>query len=93
MTAKTEGVKTLVQEVLSAEFYEPYGEDVILEVCQKVDNNPDWKRTYSQLSDELSRDVVNNWIGKYVKQLTRMKNLRPVKAPEGNIIASYTKLN
>lgn len=40
MDKKTKGVKILVQNVLVT-FSEPYGEDIILEVCVAIEKNPE----------------------------------------------------
>lgn len=91
MPKKTEGVYELVQDVLST-FREPYGEDIIEEVCLAIENNPDWQKRYSELSDELRHWVVNNWIGQYTKQLTGLRTIREVDAKRSHIITAYTKL-
>lgn len=41
MAKKTEGVQLLVQDVLQT-FNEPYGEDIIEDVCRAIQNNPEW---------------------------------------------------
>jgi hypothetical protein len=92
MTRKTEGVRLLVQDVLSSEFSEPYGEDIILDVCLAIEDNREWRRRYNELSEELRAWVVNNWIGKYVKEMTGLNSLRAVAIEEGHIIKAYTKL-
>jgi hypothetical protein len=93
MANKTEGVKILVQDVLRTALREPHGEDVILDVFKAIKTNPDFARRYTELSDELRDWVVNNWIGKYTKDLVGMKSLRQVKAPSGYFITSYKKLD
>jgi hypothetical protein len=92
MANKTEGVKILVQDVMRTTLREPYGEDVILDVFKAIKSNPDFTRRYTELSDDLRDWVVNNWIGKYTKDLVGMKSLRQVKAPGGYFISSYKKL-
>jgi hypothetical protein len=92
MTRKTEGVRLLVQAVLRANFSEPYGEDIIRDVWFAMEENREWRRQYDTLKDELSRDVVNNWIGKYVKEAVGLNNLRAVPIKQGHIVTSYTKL-
>ncbi len=83
--------------MLASEFSEPYGEDVILEVFQKIEGNTEWRKRYNSLSndlsDDLTDDIINNWIGKYVKDQTRLTSLREVSA-EGkcSLIKGYTKL-
>lgn len=92
MAKKTEGVKALVQDVL-ATFSEPYGEDIILDVCLAIENNADWHRRYQELSDELSDGVVNQWIGRYVRAETGLETLRVVPAKgKSGLIKWYTKL-
>ena len=92
MDKKTEGVKALVQDVL-ATFSEPYGEDIILNVCLAIEKNDDWHRRYKELSNELSDGVVNQWIGRYVKAETGLESLREVSAKgKSKLIQSYTKL-
>jgi hypothetical protein len=94
MINKTEGVKILVQDVLRT-ISEPYGEDIILEVIKAIELNDDWKRQrHDELEYELSKGVVNQWVGKYTKDLTGLKIIRQVNAPEEwqHIVRSYTKL-
>lgn len=62
MARKTEGVRQLVQDVLET-FSEPYGEDIIEDVCLAIEDHPEWMQRYRELSDELRSWVVNNWIG------------------------------
>jgi len=92
MSRKTEGVKILVQDALQ-NFSEPYGEDIIRDVCLQIEGDADLKRRYDELKEAHKKDVVNNWIGKYTKELTGLKSLREVPAGDDvTIIASYTKL-
>jgi hypothetical protein len=92
MMNKTEGVKILVQDVLRT-ISEPYEEDIIWNVFMKIENNGDWRRRYDELSHELTKDVVNNWIGKYTKDLTGLNTILQVDAPEQrHIVGSYSKL-
>lgn len=92
MPNKTEGVFYLVQEVLRT-FSEPYGEDIIEDVCLAIEKNPGWLRQYKELCDELSQWVVNNWIGQYTKQITGLKTIKEVDAKRSKIIKAYTKLS
>ena len=95
MTRKTEGVQILVQDVLKATFLGPYGRDIILRVFKTIeeDNNREWQRRYDELSEELSHDVVNNWIGKYTKDETRLRSLRTASAKgKSKLITAYTEL-
>ena len=92
MARKTEGVRILVTDVL-ARCSEPYGEDIIRDVCYKIENDLDLKRRYEDLEEELNKEVVNSWIGKYTKQFTGLESLRQVPAGDSvTIITTYTKL-
>ena len=91
MANKTEGIKILVQDVLRT-FHQPYDEDVILDVFKAIKGNLEWENRYNELSDELRDWVVNNWIGKYTKELAGMKSLKEVTVPSGYFITAYTKL-
>jgi len=93
MARKTEGVKMLVQDILAARFSEIYDEDLILNICKAIEDNPEWRRRYDELSDDLRGWVVNNWIGRYAKAETGLHSLREVSAKgKSNIITAYTKL-
>lgn len=96
MDKKTEGVEILVKDVL-ATIPEPYSEDIILEVFQKIEGNPEWERRYRSLSidvgDGYSDDIINPWIGKYVSSETGMKALQVVSVGgKCRLVTSYSKL-
>lgn len=88
---KTQGVRDLVSDVLRT-LPEPYGEDVIEDVCIAIDSNPAWRRRYDELARTLREWVVNNWIGMYVRDIAAMKALRQVTAKRTRLVKSYRKL-
>jgi hypothetical protein len=96
MDKKTEGVEIFVKEVL-ATIPAPYGEDIILKVFQEIEKNAEWERRYHSLSNDVgdgwSDEVINTWIGKYIKDQTGLNTLREVSA-EGKckLIKSYSQL-
>lgn len=47
MADKTQGVYDLVSEVLKI-FREPYGTDIIEDVCLAIENRPAWRRRYER---------------------------------------------
>ncbi len=93
MSEKTKEVRMLAQEILKKTFSEPYSEDIIRDVCFAIEGDTNWRRRYDELGEELRPWVVNNWLGKYVKELTGMNSLRQVTLEDGHIITSYTKLS
>lgn len=92
MPRKTQGVYEFVTKVLDA-IPEPYGEDITEDVFLEIYKQPNWRRQYDELVDELSEDVVNQWIGRYTKQITGLKTVSQVEAKRSKIIGSYTKLH
>ena len=89
---RTQGVKTLVQNVLAI-FPKPYGEDIILDVCMAIEHNPEWRRRYDELCDDLRDSVVNPLIGKIVKEETGLNSLYEVSTKgKSHILRAYTKL-
>ena len=92
MARKTAGVEQLVQEVLDT-ISQPYGEDIIEDVCLAIEANPQWMTRYRELRASFAKDVANNWIGQYTKSLTGMKTIRVVDAKRATIIKYYTKLS
>lgn len=91
MSGKTEGVRTLVQDVLQT-FSQPYGEDIIEDVFLAIEGHRDWRRRYNELCAELRQWVVNNWIGQHTKAITGLQSLREVDAKRSKLITAYTKL-
>jgi hypothetical protein len=96
MDKKTEGVEILVKDVLTT-IPEPYSEDIILEVFQKIVKNPEWERRYHSLSNDVgdgySDDIINQSIGKYVSSETGMKALQVVSAGgKCRLVTRYSKL-
>jgi hypothetical protein len=88
---KTAGVERLVRDALH-QISEPYGEDIIEDVCLVIERNADLLQRYEALSTDLRRGVVNNWIGQYTKQIVGMQTIRQVDSKRSKLITSYTKL-
>jgi hypothetical protein len=89
---RTKGVKILVKEVLAI-FPKPYGEEIILDVCMAIEHNPNWRRRYDELCDELRDALVNAEISQIVKEETGLIELRKVSTKgKSHILKSYTKL-
>ena len=92
MANKTHRVYLLVEDVLRTA-QPPYGEDIIEDVCLAIEQNAQWRQRYDELCAELSKWVVNNWIGQYTKRLTGMQTLREVPARRASIVGDYSKLS
>ena len=78
MNNRTKGVMMLVHDVLAI-FPKPYGEDIILDVCMAIEHNPEWRRRYDELCDNLRDAVVNTAIGQCVKDETGLNSLGEVR--------------
>jgi hypothetical protein len=71
----------------------PYSEDIILDVCMAIEHNPEWRRRYDELCDDLRDSVVNPLISQYVKEETGLISLREVSTKgKSHILRTYTKL-
>lgn len=88
---KTAGVRDLVSDALRS-LPQPYGEDIVEDVCIAIESDPQLRRRYNELAANLRAWVVNNWIGMYVSDLAAMKAVRQVSAKRTQLITSYRKL-
>jgi hypothetical protein len=90
-------IQELVQTVLR-NISKPYSEDIIDEVCQAIEQNPEWLSRYYALVEHFSghgkngRLTVNSSIGWYTKNLTGLATLSYPHRPKSKLIGSYTKL-
>lgn len=89
--SETEGIHELVSGVLNT-LPEPYGEDVTEDVFLSIEQNHAWQERYDELVSELGKDTVNQWIGKYTKQITGLRNPSQVAAKRSRLTESYSKL-
>src|SRR4051794_2242319 len=90
MPNRTEGVKTLVDEVL-ATLPTPYSEDVIDEVFQAIKANPTWHAVYRGLRKDLGVRVVNQAVGSWTSKAVGRTGEHQVPA-RSKLIKSYSKL-
>jgi hypothetical protein len=92
MVNRSKGIKVLVQDVLAI-FPKPYSEDIILDVCMAIEHNPEWRRRYDDLCDELRDAVVNSGISQYIKEETGLVSLYEVSTKgKSHILRAYSKL-
>ncbi len=90
MPNRTEGVKTLVEEVL-ATLPTPYSEDVIDEVFQAIEANPTWLTDYRVLCNDLGVTVVNQAVGSWTSKTVGRTRNHQVPA-RSKLTESYSKL-
>jgi hypothetical protein len=88
MVCKTQGVYDLAADVLHTKAL-PYPEDIIEEVFLAIEANTNWMQRYRELEADLSKKVVNAWIGQYVRDITGMKTIREVTAKRSALIKDY----
>ena len=91
MLAKTHGVRLLAAEILGT-LSPPYSEDIIEEVFLAIESHSGWMQRYQDLEADLTHNVVNNWIGRYVKEIASMETIREVSARRSRLIKDYSKL-
>ncbi|WP_244818478.1 hypothetical protein [Caballeronia sp. Lep1P3] len=89
---KTEGVKSLVQEVLDS-LPTPYTEDVIDEVFGAIETSAAWRRRYDSLCDELGKATVNAWGGYWIANALGKSGERQASAKRSTLIGSYSLLD
>jgi uncharacterized protein (DUF433 family) len=91
MPNRTEGVKTLVEEVL-ATLPTPYSEDVIDEVFLAIEANPTWLTVYNVLCNDLrSVTVVNQAVGSWTSKAVGRTGDHQVPS-RSKLTESYSKL-
>ena len=92
MARKTEGVWDLAEEMLQR-MDTPYAEDVIENVFLGIGKDADVTERHRRLEVELGHRVVNQWLGRYVREIAGMKVLRKgVPARRSNLTKTYSKL-
>jgi hypothetical protein len=90
MVLKTAPIKDFVEEILST-LPGPHGEDVINEVFLAIDADPELRQEYEALSDEFSKDVVNQFGGLWIAKALGRHGVRQVSS-NCSLIGSYSKL-
>jgi len=88
----------LVDEVLKTGFKAPYPVDITDQVCLAIEANPDWLARYDNLVLHFSsggkkgKDIVNNNIGYYTKELGGMINIGAGVKADSGLIKTYSRL-
>ena len=89
MPNRTEGVKTLVEEVL-ATLPTPYSEDVIDEVLLAIEANPTWLTVYNVMRSDLGDTVVNQAVGSWTSKALGRTREHQVSS-RSKLAKSYSK--
>lgn len=89
---KTADVRSLVLEVLES-IPEPYSHDIIDEVFAAIERTPDWRGRYESLCTALSKDVVNNWGGRWVAISLGKVGEEQLPSKKSTLIGSYSVLD
>ena len=92
MSKKTQGIEELVRDILNT-ISKPYGEDVTEDVFLLIEQHHAWQERYYELLNELGKDTVNQWIGRYTRQFTGLKNPSQVMAKRSNLTKSYSRFS
>ena len=88
---KTLEINESVEGILK-KWNKQFDEDLILKVCQEIENSPAWLHRYKELCDIQTKNVTNQFIGFYVKKISGGKRIKQVPTDQCKIIGSYTKL-
>lgn len=89
MPNKTQEVLDLVQSVIDT-IPGPWSEHIILEVALQIETNA--RTQYDALCAKLTTSVVNQWIGRWTKNLVERTSAEELPAKGSLIIKSYTRL-
>lgn len=84
-------MKQLVDQVLER-LPAPHTEDVIEDVFQAIENNPEWRRTYDAVVHHLGKGAANSWGGFWVAHAERRVGPLQTPATRGTLLDSYAKL-
>ena len=88
---KTEGVRNLVKEVLASLPKKLLTEDVTDEVLFIIEKNR--REDYRKLVNQLGKDVVNQWIGQWTKDLLEAETIQnAVPSKKNGLSGDYTTL-
>lgn len=91
---KTQGVKNLVEEVISTLAASERGEHVIRNVFVAIEGCPTWRARYDLECRGLGEPwIVNNWIGKWTRECVGHQGVKKQVAMAGcSLAGSYSVL-
>ena len=88
---RTADIKTLIENVL-ARLPKPVTEDVIDDVFQAIELNPEWLQEYDDLCIHFGKTVVNTWGGFWIASHEGRSGHQTVSSKKSTLIGSYSKL-
>jgi hypothetical protein len=88
---RTIGVKRLIElAILSVP--KPYTEDIIEDVFLAIERNEAWLIEYEGLCTDLTKTVVNNWVGVWVSKYVGRTGAQQTTSSRSRLAGSYSKL-
>lgn len=88
---RTADIKRLVEDAL-ASLPKPHTEDVIDDVFQAIEQRPEWRQRYDDISSDLGKSVANTWGGFWIANSEGRSGVEQVPAKRSTLIQSYSKL-
>src|SRR5436305_1155014 len=88
---RTAGVKKLVGMAMD-NLPKPYTENVIDEVFQQIENEPELMVEYQALCKQLGKTTVNTWGGYWIANALGKTGLEQVPAKKNKLIQTYSRL-
>ena len=88
---KTLGVKVLVEQALDT-LPKPFDKHVIEAVFLAIERNPEWLRTYTDLTVDLGKSVVNSAVGAWVARHVGRSGAQQVVSTKSKLAGSYSLL-
>jgi len=88
---RTIGVKRLV-ELATLSVPKPYTEDIIEDIFLAIERNEAWLIEYEGLCTDLTKTVVNNWVGVWVSKYVGRTGAQQTASTRSRLAGSYSKL-
>lgn len=88
---RTAGVKALVKLAMG-NVPEPYTEDIIDDVFQEIESNPELKAEYDVLCRQLGKTTVNTWGGYWIADALGKAGVEQTPAKKSKLIQTYSRL-
>lgn len=87
----TEEIEDLVVEILRR-FSKPYPQDITDQVFLSIERDANKRKRYEIFAGQDKEGTTNAWIGKMVKEHTRLKVKGTCTTPKSKLIQTYSIL-